>query len=279
VREADVLLNMAYCNFHRIIARSRRSVLIDIDPGLTQIWLSNRQISLPSHDRYFTTGETSGTAGARFADCGLRWQYTPPCVALDFWPVREAPPGTSYTTVSSWYGNEWVFDGGESYDNDKRTGFLPYLQLPHKTDVRLELALALGGDEQERVSLERNGWAIQEATSVCRSPSDYQQYIQRSRGEFSCAKPSYGRLQNAWISDRTLCYLASGKPAIVEHTGPSGFLPDADGLLRFRSFEEASQLLAEAEINYARHCKSARALAETFFDAAKVVHNLLERCL
>lgn len=278
VREADVLLNLAYCNFGRIIARCRRSALIDIDPGLTQIWLSNRQFSLPPHDRYFTIGETVGTPGASFSDCGLHWQYTPPCVALDFWPVCEAPDGAAYTTVSNWDGREWVLDGRESYDNNKRTGFLPYLKLPHKADVRLELALSLG-NEHERANLERDGWIIRDAASMCGSPSDYQRYIQNSRGEFSCAKPSCVRLQNAWISDRTLCYLASGKPAIVQHTGPSQFLPDADGLLRFRNFEEAIQLLADAEMNYARHCKSARALAETFFDAGKVAHNVLERCL
>jgi hypothetical protein len=279
VREADVLLNLAYCNVDWVIARSRRSVFIDIDPGLTQIWLSNRQFSLPPHDRYFSIGETVGTPGARFADCGLRWQYTPPCVALGFWPVCEAPPGASYTTVSNWEAGEWVLNGGESYSNDKRTGFLPYLKFPCKTDARLELALALGADEHERMSLESNGWMIREARSVCGTLSDYQRYIQRSRGEFSCAKPAYVRLETAWISDRTLCYLASGKPAIVEHTGPSRFLPDANGLLRFRSFDAAMQMLAEAERNYARHCKSARTLAETFFDAGKVVHSVLERCL
>jgi hypothetical protein len=280
VREADVLLNMAYCTFDRIIARSRRSALIDIDPGLTQIWVSNKQFSLPPHDRYFTIGETVGASGAGFSDCGLRWQYIQPCVALDFWPVRDAPPGAAYTTVSSWWGGNWVVDGREVYDNNKRAGFLPYLKLPHKADARLELALSLGTDEQdERASLEREGWVIRDAASVCGSPSDYQSYIQNSRGEYSCAKPSCVRLQNAWISDRTLCYLASGKPAVVQHTGASRFLPDADGLLRFRNFEEAIHLLAETEVNYARHCKSARVLAETFFDASKVAHKLLERCL
>jgi hypothetical protein len=276
VREADLLLNMAYCNFDRIIARSRRSAVIDIDPGLTQIWLSNRQISLPPHHRYFTIGETVGAPDARFSDCGLPWEYTPPCVALECWPVRDAPPGAAYTTVANWSAGKWVVDGRDSYDNRKRTGFLPYLKLPHKTDARLELALS---DEHERASLERDGWVIRHAASVCGSPLDYQRYIQNSRGEFSCAKPSYVQLQSAWISDRTLCYLASGKPTVVEHTGPSRFLPDADGLLRFRNFEEAIYLLAEAEINYARHCKSARVLAETFFDAGKVAHNVLERCL
>jgi hypothetical protein len=279
IREADVLLNMAYCNFERIIARSRRSALIDIDPGLTQIWISNRQLLLPPHDRYFSIGETVGTPGASFPDCGLCWHYTPPCVALDFWPVCQSLPGAAYTTVSHWSGGEWVLDGRQSYENDKRAGFLPYLKLPHETNARLELALSLAGDERERANLEREGWIIREASSVCATPSEYQRYVQNSRGEFSCAKPSSVRLQSAWISDRTLCYLASGKPAIVQHTGPSRFLPDADGLLRFRNFEEAIQLLAEAEMNYARHCKSARALAETFFDARKVARNVLDDCL
>jgi hypothetical protein len=192
----------------------------------------------------FTIGETVGTPDARFSDCGLRRQYTPPCVALGFWPVCGAPPGAAYTTVSHWYSKDWVLDGSELYDNTKRTGFLPYLRLPHKADARLELALSLMGDDHERESLERDGWVIREASSVCRTPSDYQKYIQNSRGEYSCAKPSCVRLQTAWISDRTLCYLASGKPAVVQHTGPSRFLPDADGLLRFRNFEEACHLLA-----------------------------------
>jgi hypothetical protein len=279
VREADVLLNVAYCNYERIIARSRRSALIDIDPGLTQIWISNRQFSLPPHDKYFTIGETVGTPAARFPDCGLSWQYTPPCIALAYWPVCEVSDEAAYTTVSNWSGGDWVINGQESYDNNKRTGFLPYVKLPDKTSARLELALSLGGDERERASLERDGWIVRESASVCGTPSDYQKYIQNSRGEFSCAKPSCVRLQNAWISDRTLCYLASGKPAVVQHTGPSRFLPDGDGLLRFRSVKEAAHLLAEAEKNYAQHCKSARALTETFFDAGNVARNVLQRCL
>jgi hypothetical protein len=86
-------------------------------------------------------------------------------------------------------------------------------------------------------------------------------------------------LANAWISDRTLCYLASGKPAVVQHTGPSRFLPDADGLFRFRSLDEAAQALAAVEADYERHCRSARALAEQCFDGPRVVGRVLERAL
>jgi hypothetical protein len=279
VQDADVLLNMSYYGFERILAQCRRSAFIDIDPGLTQIWIANRQLVLPPHDSYFTTGETVGAFGTRFSDCGLLWQYTPPCVALDFWPICSAPAGGAYTTISHWDGSEWVLDGGDQYDNNKRMGFLPYLELPRGVDVRLELALSLGGDERERASLENNNWVVREAASVAGTPLKYQNYIQGSRGEFSCVKPSCVRLQNAWISDRTLCYLASGKPAVVEHTGPSRFLPDADGLLRFRSFKEARSRLHEAELKYDHHARAARALCEQHFDARRVVGRVLERAL
>jgi hypothetical protein len=86
-------------------------------------------------------------------------------------------------------------------------------------------------------------------------------------------------LQNAWISDRTLCYLASGKPAIIEHTGPSRFLPDDAGLLRFTSFNEAVQCLEAVSTNYAKHCQLGRALVEEYFDAKDVIKRLLERAL
>src|SRR2546427_4181936 len=101
----------------------------------------------------------------------------------------------------------------------------------------------------------------------------------RSRGEFSCAKPAYVSLDTAWVSDRTLCYLASGKPAVVQHTGASRILPDAEGLLRFRSIDEAAKALAAAEADYERHGRAARALVEEHFDARRVVASVLERAL
>ena len=111
------------------------------------------------------------------------------------------------------------------------------------------------------------------------TPDDYRAYVRRSRGEWSCAKPSNVALETAWVSDRTLCYLASGRPAVVQHTGPSRILPDAEGLFRFRSLDEAARALAAAEADYELHCRRARALAEEHFDARRVVARVLERAL
>lgn len=277
--KADLFLNLAYDIPPTIVGRYRRSAFVDIDPGLTQIWLSKGQMSVARHDLYFTIGETVGQNGARFPDCGLHWHYTPPCVAVDWWPSCPAPLGASFTTVSSWWMNEWVEDAEGWYRNDKRSGYIPFLDLPHHTTQPLELALCLNGDDPERATLLERGWKLREAWEETSTPWDYQRYVQGSLGEFSCVKPSCLRLQNAWISDRTLCYLASGKPAVVQNTGPSQFLPDDAGLFRFRDIKEAARCLERVMSDYEHQCKLARALAEKYFDARMVVKRVLERAL
>jgi hypothetical protein len=277
--EADLLINMAYGIPSPVVKYFRRSAFIDIDPGLTQIWISRKQINIADHDIYFTIGETVGGPDARFPDCGLKWQYSAPCVSLDHWQLHPASAGAPFTTVSNWYMDDWVEDDGGGYPNDKRSGFLPYLDMPKLTMLPLELTLRLAGLEQERNDLQERGWRVREAYEIASTPYDYKRYIQESRGEFSCVKPSCIRLANAWISDRTLCYLASGKPAVVQHTGPSRFLPDSAGLFRFRNLEEAVIFLEKSAGNYAQQCKIARSLAEEYFDAKKVVEKVLEKAI
>ncbi|MBW4625870.1 MAG: hypothetical protein KME49_10275 [Brasilonema octagenarum HA4186-MV1] len=278
--EADLLLNMRYGMPSDVVKRFRRSVLLDIDPGLLQTWISARTLEVAPHDMYFTIGETVGKPGTQIPDLGLEWHYTPPCVALNWWTPHPTTADAPFTTVSHWSGDEWMEDKGEVYTNDKRTGFLPYFDLPQQTNQALELALCLGDNEQnEVITLQEKGWRIRHSLEISSTPQDYQHYIQNSRGEFSCVKPSCIRLQNAWISDRTICYLASGKPAIVQNTGPSQFLPDSAGLFRFNNLEQATRCLEKIAADYEQQCHLARALAEKYFDAQKVTKHLLEKVL
>lgn len=279
--EADLLLNLGYALPVATVKRFKRSALVDIDPGRLQVWMHTGSIKVAPHHLYFTIGETVGQPGACFPDAGVTWHYTPPCVALDWWPPHSAAPGAAFSTVSQWYtADEWMEDEAGFYPNDKRDGFLPYLDLPRHTPQQLELALCLSPEEdEERYALRWRGWRVVDSTLVASTPWNYQSYIQQSRGEFSCVKPSCVRLQNAWISDRTLCYLASGKPAVIEHTGPSRFLPDATGLFRFRTFDDAVRCLETVAADYEQQCREARALAEAYFDAPNVVGRVLERAL
>ena len=177
---------------------------------------------------------------------------------------------------------------------------MEFMQLAALTEQELELALGLGikdpddpeearlikqaestgcidyqGDAVDKATLEQHGWIVKLASDVAATPDNYRSYIQNSRGEFSCVKPSCIKFQNAWVSDRSLCYLASGKPVIVQHTGRSDFLPEAEGMFRFTTVDDAVAAIDMMNSDYDAHCSAARALAETYFDAEKELASLL----
>ena len=277
--EADLMLDFAYDTPLWALEMFRRTALVDLDPGLLQLWMSQGKMQVSEHDVNFSIGETVGTSEARFPDGGFEWQHTPSPVFLGAWPATDAAAG-AYTTVTNWWG-DWIELDGEAVCNDKRSAFLPYAELPARTGQPLELSVTLDDYtlETDMPILERGGWIVRDAWETCPTPEDYRAYIQGSRAEFSCAKPSCRLLANAWISDRTICYLASGKPAVVEHTGPSRFLPDAEGLLRFRDFDEAAAAIENVESDYDRQSRLARELAEEHFDGVQVAGRVLERAL
>ena len=281
MRRSDLLLNFHYAIEPELLGRFRRSALVDIDPGLFQFWLSRGQLAVPKHDAYFTTGETVGQPSSAIPDCGLPWVPIRPCVSLTEWDYTFDPARDAMTTVSAWSSGDWVKDDVVRYENSKRVAFLAFKDLPRHTRQPLELALFMVTDEdlEEKNEMERLGWRVRPSREVAGSPDAYRNYIQGSRGEFACAKPSCMAFQNAWVSDRTLCYLASGKPAVVQHTGPSRYLPNGEGLFRFHTVEEAAQALDSMNADYERHCRAARALAEAHFDARKVTARILEAAL
>ena len=281
IRNADLVLNFHYAIEPELLGRFRRSALVDIDPGLFQFWLSRGQLAVAPHDHYFTTGETVGEASSAIPDCGLSWSHIRPCVSLEDWESMFDPRPGAMTTVSAWSSGDWVKDDVTRYENSKRAAFLAFKDLPRHTSQPLELALFMvtEDDIEEQCLMQRHGWKIRASREVAGSPEAYRRYIQGSRGEFACAKRSCMEFQNAWVSDRTLCYLASGKPAVVQYTGPSRYLPEGEGMFRFRTMEEAAASLAAVNADYERHCRAARALAEAQFDAKKVAARILEVAL
>lgn len=279
VAGADLLLNLNHSAPQAVVQRFRRSALVDIDPGLLQVWMATGDVSPAVHDVYFSIGETVGQPGALFPDGGIDWHYTPPPVFLPAWPVTPPAAASAYTTVSHWWYGEMTWRG-ETFNNDKRASFLDYVTLPAHTNARLELALCLGEDPDNDRGLWRgHGWHLRESWDVTGTADAYRCYVQQSRGEFSCAKPSCMHLQNAWVSDRTICYLASGHPVVVQDTGPSRILPRDEGMFRFNSLDEAAAALERVEAEYERHARAGRALAERHFDAVAVTSSVVERAL
>jgi hypothetical protein len=281
-REAELLVNFHYELDEELLARFRRTALVDIDPGLLQLWMHEGHLRVAPHDLHFTTGETVGTNGALFPSCGIDWIHIRPPVSLEHWPLVRDAQHNGFTTVSSWWGDEWMTDGDGRpwYENNKRVSFLEYAELPRRVSVALELAINTGpGDAADVRLLERAGWRLRHTREVAATPAAYRDYVRSSQGEFSCAKPSCMRLQNAWISDRTICYLASGLPAVVQYTGPSSALEGGAGLLRFSSLAEAADALNQVGAHYEAHRVAAHELAATHFDARKVAAHILDAAL
>lgn len=284
-RDADLLLNFNYGLSPELVAHWPRTALVDIDPGLLQLWWTRDEVRVAAHDHYFTIGETVGRSEARFPDCGVRWVYTAPPVHLPSWPVVEhLDSAAAYTTVTGWW-DEWMEFGGEVFSNEKRVSYLEHLELPRSSGCGLEIAIIIDSltRDTDVPLLRSNGWAVRDARTICATPVSFAQYVRGSRGEFSCARPSSKRLGTTWIGDRTLCYLASGLPACVENTASSIHDFDGDGLVRFASTgastDEACRALLAIEGDRARHVRRARAIAEEYFDAKLVARRVLERVL
>jgi len=276
-KRADLLLNFHYAISPALLTCFRRTALVDIDPGLLQFWIDHDQISVHPHDLHFTIGERI----SENRNGGRQWIHICPAVCLEQWPYVFEPHSRAFTTMSGWDSSDWVVDRNETYENTKRVAFLEFADLPQRTSQPLELALFLRTerDVAEWSDLEKHGWRIRHSREVAATPQMYQAYIQSSRGEFSCAKRSYMKFQNAWVSDRTICYLASGKPVVVQNTGPSSFLPNGEGMFRFSTLEDAVNAFHIINSNYEWHCRAAREIAQANFDSKRVAERILNSAL
>ncbi|HEX8339267.1 MAG TPA: hypothetical protein VF624_00010 [Tepidisphaeraceae bacterium] len=278
----DLLCDHRYNLPAKIVGRFKTSMLVDIDPGQFHVALDVGTYKPAPHDFYFTVGEWAKFTHAQkamFNTHGFHWQYTPPPVALDEWPVTPAGPDAAFTTVSNWFmSNEWMpAPDGVWYDNSKRAAFQDYLDLPRASARPMELCLNIGTYQPEIDLLGSKGWRIVKSQATSH-PQDYRRYLQNSLAEFSCAKPAYVRMKTGWLSDRTVCYLASGKPVVIQKTGESDIFDGRLGMLRFETPAEAQSQITDVCENYDKHSQAARAIAEQHLDARTVLARVLERC-
>jgi hypothetical protein len=165
----------------------------------------------------------------------------------------------------------WRTDSFTDVDGNKDHEFLKFLDLPSRTSARFELAVNGPHD-----LLRQNGWSPIDAMSVSRTPDQYRAFIQGSRGEFGVAKRAYVARRSGWFSDRTECYLAAGRPALVQDTGWTAHLPAGEGLLAFSTADEAVEGLARIEADYRRHARRAEGIAREWFDASRVLPAFLD---
>jgi hypothetical protein len=276
-QEADVLLDIGVTLRNRELAgRIPCRVYVDEAPAKTQVFHETYGIDqgLDDHQFFFSVGLNVGSPGCDVPTCGKRWHGIVHPVVLSSWPVANERPGERFTTVSNWGSRETFVLNGR-YSGDKADNWKAFLGLPARAARPLEVALHLENGWQGDAALFRDrGWVVADAQRLG-TLDDYRRYIAASRGELSVANPRYVALRTGWTSDRTARYLATGKPAVVQSTAIEGHLPTGAGLLTFSTPDEACAALDEVESAYPAHCRAARELAEEFFDARKVLENML----
>jgi hypothetical protein len=273
-RSADVVINLA--GIHPLrpwLAEVPARIFIDADPVFTQVrHLTSPQAAAAAarHTAFFSFGEGIAAGTSAVPDDGFAWQATRQPVVLDAWPVTPPPTGAAFTTVMNWDSYPPVEHDGVRYGM-KSQGFVPYLDLPARVGPRLEVALGGGGSER----LVEHGWGVRDGAAATRDLQAYQDYLQASAGEFSVAKHGYVVSRSGWFSERSACYLASGRPAVVQDTGFSAWLPTGCGLLAFSTPDDAAAALADVLGDCARHAAAAREVAAAHFDAGAVLTRLL----
>lgn len=277
---AELLVNISgHLRIEPLFSRIHRKAYLDIDPGFTQFWQASGNLGarLEGHDFFFTIGENIGTPGCPIPTCGIEWCKTRPPIALSHWPV-VAGEFEKFTTVASWRGafGPVEFDG-VTY-GVKVHEFRKFIELPQRASGKFEIALDIHPSEtRDLSSLRDHGWQIVDPKKTAADPNAFRDYIQKSSAEFSAAQGVYVQTRSGWFSDRTAAYLASGKPVLVQDTGTR--LPAGEGFIPFCTVEEAVAGAQRIAGDYRRHCLAARALAEAYFDSAKVLTAFLEAAL
>ena len=256
----------------------KRRVFIDVDPGFTQIRLVNNDAELlktvKHSERLFTIGQNIGNPDCPIPTVGRDWFKTVPPISLPDWPFSETNPAENFTCVMDWRGFHDVVYKGVSYGQKDKT-FPEFLELPRLTSQPILLAQIGANPEQ----LAKHGWEVMPGWVPSFTPWSYRTFIQNSRAEFGVAKHMYVETCGGWFSDRSVCYLASGRPVLVQDTGQKGWLPIGEGILTFRDLPEALQGIEAINADYEHHQRAARALAEHFFSADRVLSSLLEAAM
>ncbi len=280
-RRAEALLTVAISGEREppeIFRKIRPRLLIDQDPGYTHLWaglVGDAASIFGAHDLYFTVGGNIGTGRCRVPTFGRDWITTWNPIIPEWWELPQAPSDAVFTTIADWWGQEYLEFEGQIL-GPKREEFLRFITIPYSVGERIDLALDIPPNDLDIERLKTHGWGIR-SPALVESPESYREWIASSPGEFSCAKGVYVGTHSGWFSDRSACYLAAGRPVIMQDTGFSEVLPTGRGLIAVTTPDEAVAALRAVRRDYAQHSNAARAIARKFFSPTATLSFLLQR--
>jgi hypothetical protein len=253
-------------------------IYLDLDPGFNQLWhVSAIDVGFDGHTHFATIGLGLGGPDCSIPTCGRAWIATRQPIVLSEWPPAERVTHEAFTSVGNWRGYGSITHDGVFY-GQKAHALRQFMTLPRKSGHRFLLAFAIHPDEtRDLARLAMEGWQLVDPARVAGTPDQYRSFIQASLAEFGIAKSGYTTARCGWFSDRSVCYLASGRPVVAQETGFSRFLPSDEGLFAFKTEDDVLSAVDAITGDYPRHARAARRIAEEYFDASSVLPLLLER--
>lgn len=280
IRSADLMLNFCCAIRQPLLSLFKRRVLLDFDPGHLQFSSLTCDLGIHGHDVFLTIGARINAPDSEVPSLGLEWRTFEPFVYPPMWHAAPDPgPEAPFSSITQWTWEELWWQK-RVLSVSKRAAYLKYVELPRLARRFFELAANIGPADPagDRRLFRERGWRIVDPHEVGGSPSQYQEYIRASRAEFMCPKPIHVEMKTGWFSDRSIAYLASGRPVLAEDTGFAERLPTGAGLLAFRDLEDAAAATAEIDGNYDRHSRAARELAMDLFDSRRCLEAMLSAC-
>jgi len=256
-----------------------RRVYVETDPVLIQVAVAmgNQRLTdkLDRYDFLFTYGENLGADDCLVPLKRFDWKKTRPPVCLDLWATDESPgPDAHLTSIANWkHSGKDIQWQGSTWRWSKHHNFLRFIDIPAAAALTIELAVG-AISKSERDLLEECGWLTSNSDRLD-SPDAYCRFIRQSCGEFTVAKEQYVAPRSGWFSDRSVCYLATGRPVVTQSTAFEKYIPTGEGLYAFETRQQALDAIQSIADDYPRHSRAASEIAREFFGADKVLARML----
>src|SRR5262245_4933824 len=277
-QSAMVLLNISGMLEHKdLIEGIPYRVYLDLDPAFNQLWHATQGIDmhLDAHNYFVTVGSALGQPTCPIPTCGVQWVATLQPIVLNRWPMHDQIHQRGFTTVGNWRGYGSIEHDAVFY-GQKAHSLRTFIDLPKRSSEEFMLALAIHPDERRDLdALANNGWIVRDPQLLAGTPHQYQEFIRESKAEFGVAKSGYVVSRCGWFSDRSACYLASGRPVLAQDTGFCAYLPCGDGLFSFNTCNAALAAIESINADYDRHARAARSIAVEYFESDRVLSKLL----
>jgi len=274
----DLVLNISGMLERGAIAGIPIRVYLDLDPVFNQLWSeSGIDRNFAGHTHFMTVGQAIGHPGCDVPTEGYMWMATLPPVVLEHWPLADIVEVDAFTTVGNFRSYGSIERNGSHY-GQKAHSLRNLIELPRRSGERFVLAMEVATREsRDLAALLAEGWELVDPKKAVGTPDQYRSFIQGSIAEIGIAKSGYVISRSGWFSDRSACYLASGRPVVAENTGIAPHIPVGDGLLTFDDTDGAVAAVQEVRRDYKRRSHRARQFAEEFLDSDRVLSRLLER--